>query len=255
MVRSAKKQKGRKVDCTQHKAPFKTLTSLNFPPDTVHLDLAHNALSVLIKVHLFSYQVFKSCGPRKRLKRKARQNQEHSCLIQVGKTCEGREWVVGGKLHRYLYSSRAYRLRVWPGRSVVLTYCNLIDFWEKRDLSNNAIGAISSNMFTGLPKLEKLFLSSNRISVIPDGTFNDLRSMKRISQLSATHYLKIGPSQSQLVHVEVRAPKVGLKCPIASNRTSQGVFMCGRESVAGLIGSQPYHKGRKRFLGKYKDVK
>ncbi|XP_055891327.1 uncharacterized protein LOC106070481 isoform X2 [Biomphalaria glabrata] len=47
MVRAAKKQKGRKVDCTQHVAPFKTLSNLNFPPDTVHLDLAHNTLTVI----------------------------------------------------------------------------------------------------------------------------------------------------------------------------------------------------------------
>lgn len=37
MAGSAKKQRGRKVDCAQHSAPFKVLANIIVPPDTVHL--------------------------------------------------------------------------------------------------------------------------------------------------------------------------------------------------------------------------
>ncbi|CAG5114801.1 unnamed protein product, partial [Candidula unifasciata] len=44
---TGKRQRGRKVDCAQHSAPLKSLATINFPPDTVHLNLAHNGLVIL----------------------------------------------------------------------------------------------------------------------------------------------------------------------------------------------------------------
>ncbi|BFZ01249.1 hypothetical protein BsWGS_04288 [Bradybaena similaris] len=49
---TGKRQRGRNVDCAQHSAPIKSLASISFPPDTVHLNLAHNALVVLKRASL-----------------------------------------------------------------------------------------------------------------------------------------------------------------------------------------------------------
>ncbi|KAL8623638.1 hypothetical protein ACOMHN_051080 [Nucella lapillus] len=37
MVGTKKKQKGRRVECSKHPAPFTSLTHITFPPDTVQL--------------------------------------------------------------------------------------------------------------------------------------------------------------------------------------------------------------------------
>lgn len=37
MVGTKKKQKGRRVECSKHPAPFTSLAHITFPPDTVHL--------------------------------------------------------------------------------------------------------------------------------------------------------------------------------------------------------------------------
>ncbi|XP_076439680.1 adhesion G protein-coupled receptor A2-like [Babylonia areolata] len=47
MVGTKKKQKGRRVECSKHPAPFTSLAHINFPPDTVQLDLTQNQLTVL----------------------------------------------------------------------------------------------------------------------------------------------------------------------------------------------------------------
>ncbi|KAH9513289.1 hypothetical protein Btru_034549 [Bulinus truncatus] len=338
MVRSAKKQKGRKVDCTQHKAPFKTLTSLNFPPDTVHLDLAHNALSVLTKgsfIQLSSLQ-------------KLNLSSNLITYIEPG-AFDGLQSLK--KLDLSNNAIGAISSNMFTGLPKL----------EKLFLSSNRISVIPDGTFNDLRSMKRIEFSSQYLRCdchlkwilkwakqqhvrIPGSTVcgvplemkgRPLSKLKRgdlhCDHNFQLHIFEIRPSQSQLVfigdklplechvsvnlqdkiniswyrggqivttnkslgiyvhtsyshdqtitnhslivdsldpshagdwscivssdkgnltkmvHVEVRAPKVGLKCPIASNRTSKGIYVW-QESVAGLIVSQPCHKGERGSL-------
>ncbi|GFO36530.1 hypothetical protein PoB_006303500 [Plakobranchus ocellatus] len=44
MIGPAKRPRGRKVNCSKQPNPFKTLTGITFPPDSVTLDLSFNKL-------------------------------------------------------------------------------------------------------------------------------------------------------------------------------------------------------------------
>ncbi|RUS79656.1 hypothetical protein EGW08_012579, partial [Elysia chlorotica] len=101
-------------------------------------------------------------------------------------------------------------------------------------------------MFSGLPHLEKLFLSGNLISTIPDGTFNDLRSLTRISfnspVLQCDCYLKKVLKWSEMRDVRI----VGTECALPEKLKGRSVadlrrreLVCNRDFQLKVFDIQP----------------
>ncbi|XP_012939482.1 adhesion G protein-coupled receptor A3, partial [Aplysia californica] len=138
MVGSSKRQRGRKIDCSQHPAPFKTLVGKSFPPDTVHLNLAHNALVALRQgsfIHFSSLQ-------------KLNLSSNQITIIEPG-AFDGLKSLKKLDLSNNLIGT--------INSSMFSGLPNL----EKLFFSNNRISTIPDGTFNYLPSLKRIELQSN----------------------------------------------------------------------------------------------